>query len=97
MARIVFAIFLLGPPAIRAQILALPSDDFAWVNLRAIAPAIRIELRYATSENIAHRAHTLVSFAKNNGALRLLWIAHRMVAFHNQRLETLRSGTACET
>jgi zinc D-Ala-D-Ala dipeptidase len=56
MARIVFAIFLLGPPAVRAQISALPSDDFAWVNLRVIAPAIRIELRYATSENIAHRA-----------------------------------------
>src|SRR5438445_13859071 len=56
MARIVFAIFLLGPPVVRAQISALPKNDFAWVNLRAIAPAIRIELRYATSENIAHRA-----------------------------------------
>src|SRR5205823_13708783 len=56
MALIVFATFLLGPPIVRAQISALPSDDFAWVNLRAIAPAIRIELRYATSQNIAHRA-----------------------------------------
>src|SRR5881398_172061 len=56
MALIVFATFLLGPPIVRAQISALPSDDFAWVNLRAISPAIRIELRYATSENIAHRA-----------------------------------------
>ena len=55
MARIVFAVFLLGPPAVRAQISALPTNDFAWVNLRTIAPAIRIELRYATSENIAHR------------------------------------------
>jgi D-alanyl-D-alanine dipeptidase len=55
MARIVFAIFLLGPAVVRAQISALPTNDFAWVNLRTIAPAIRIELRYATSENIAHR------------------------------------------
>src|SRR5438105_6949489 len=55
MARIVLAIFLLGPPVIQAEISALPTDDFAWVNLRTIAPAIRIELRYATSENIAHR------------------------------------------
>src|SRR5437762_13793828 len=55
MARIVFAIFLLGPPVIRAEILALPTDDFAWIDLRTTAPAIRIELRYATSENIAHR------------------------------------------
>ena len=56
MARIVFAICLLGPPAVHAQISALPANDFAWVNLRTIAPAIRVELRYATSENIAHRA-----------------------------------------
>ncbi|PYK44162.1 MAG: peptidase M15 [Verrucomicrobia bacterium] len=55
MARIIFAIFLLGPPVIRAEILALPTDDFAWVNLRTTAPAIRIELRYATSQNIAQR------------------------------------------
>ena len=56
MARIIFAIFLLGPPVVRAQISALPTDDFEWVNLRTIAPTIRIELRYATSQNIAHRA-----------------------------------------
>lgn len=56
MARIVLAIFLLGPPIVRAQISAVPADDFAWVNLRAITPSIRIELRYATSQNIAHRA-----------------------------------------
>jgi D-alanyl-D-alanine dipeptidase len=55
MARIVFAIFLLGPPVVRAQISASPTNDFAWVNLRTIAPAIQIELRYATSANIAHR------------------------------------------
>jgi zinc D-Ala-D-Ala dipeptidase len=55
MARVVFAVFLLGPPVVRAQISALPTNDFAWVDLRTIAPAIRIELRYATSNNIAHR------------------------------------------
>jgi D-alanyl-D-alanine dipeptidase len=55
MARIVFAIFLLGPPVVQAQISAPPTNDFAWVNLQTIAPAIRIELRYATSANIAHR------------------------------------------
>jgi zinc D-Ala-D-Ala dipeptidase len=55
MTRIVFAIVLLGVPSVRAQITALPASDLAWVNLRAIAPTIRIELRYATSNNIAHR------------------------------------------
>src|SRR5437764_1191581 len=55
MALIVFATFLLGPPVVPAQIPALPTSDFAWVDLTTIAPAIRIELRYATSENIAHR------------------------------------------
>src|SRR5437762_8507554 len=55
MALIVFATFFLGPPVVPAQISALPTSDFAWVDLTTIAPAIRIELRYATSENIAHR------------------------------------------
>src|SRR2546421_5224082 len=55
MALIIFATFLLGPPVLSAQISALPTSDFAWVDLTTIAPAIRIELRYATSENIAHR------------------------------------------
>jgi D-alanyl-D-alanine dipeptidase len=55
MARIVFAILLLGAPSVRAQISALPANDFDWVNLRATAPTIRIELRYASSNNIAHR------------------------------------------
>ena len=55
MALIVFATFLLSPPIVRAQISVLPTSDFAWVDLTTIAPTIRIELRYATSENIAHR------------------------------------------
>src|SRR5437773_12575534 len=54
MALIVFATFFLGPPVVPAQISALPTSDFAWVDLTTIAPAIRIELRYGTSENIAH-------------------------------------------
>src|SRR5437762_6902354 len=49
MALVVFATFLLGPPIVRAQISALPTSDHAWVDLTTIAPAIRIELRYATS------------------------------------------------
>ena len=36
--------------AVRADV-----DDFQMVNLRSFAPTIVIELRYATSENIAHR------------------------------------------
>src|SRR5437762_12910072 len=55
MVLIVFATFLLEPPVVPAQISALPTSDFAWVDLTTIATAIRIELRYATSENIAHR------------------------------------------
>jgi D-alanyl-D-alanine dipeptidase len=55
MARSVFAMFVLAVPPVRAQIATLPASDFAWVNLRTIAPTIRIELRYASSNNIAHR------------------------------------------
>src|SRR5437016_10605755 len=89
MARIVFAIFLLGPPAVRAQISALPSDDFAWVNLRAIAPAIRIELRYATSQNIAHRAlypSGMQPFVRAGVARRLI-TAQAILRRYNRGLE----------
>ena len=55
MALIVFAIFLLGPPTGRCANAAPPTSDFASVNLATLLPAIRIELRYATSENIARR------------------------------------------
>ena len=55
MTRIVFAIVLLGAASVRAQITVLPANDLAWVNLRAIAPTIQIELRYATSNNLVHR------------------------------------------
>ena len=54
MVRIVFAILLLGAPLAAAGTAAPSTNDLAWVNLRDIAPTIRIELRYATSKNIAH-------------------------------------------
>jgi D-alanyl-D-alanine dipeptidase len=50
----ILAILLLGAPPANAATTTLPESDFAWVNLRNIAPAIRIELRYATAKNIAH-------------------------------------------
>ena len=53
MVRIVFAILLLGAPLAAAGTAAPSTNDFEWVNLRDIAPNIRIELRYATSKNIA--------------------------------------------
>lgn len=55
-ARILVALLLLGASLARAGTVSLPEDDFAWVNIREIAPTIRIELRYATSKNIAHNA-----------------------------------------
>lgn len=54
MRRVALAILLLAPPLAGAGTVAVPIDDFDWVNLHDIAPTIRIELRYATSKNIAH-------------------------------------------
>lgn len=54
MLRTVFAIVLLGAPLAVAGTEPASTNDLAWVNLRDIAPTIRIELRYATSRNIAH-------------------------------------------
>jgi zinc D-Ala-D-Ala dipeptidase len=54
--RILFVILLLGAPLEAAETAAPSTNDLAWVNLRDIAPTIRIELRYATSRNIAHNA-----------------------------------------
>jgi len=54
MVRIVFAILLLGAPLAAAGTDAPSTNDFEWVNLHDLAPTIRIELRYATSKNIAH-------------------------------------------
>jgi zinc D-Ala-D-Ala dipeptidase len=54
--RIALAILLVDAPLANAGTALLPEDDFAWVNVRDIAPAIRIELRYATAKNIAHTA-----------------------------------------
>jgi zinc D-Ala-D-Ala dipeptidase len=52
--HIAFAILVISAPLANAGPAVLPADDFAWVNVRDIAPTIRIELRYATSKNIAH-------------------------------------------
>jgi D-alanyl-D-alanine dipeptidase len=54
MVRIVSAILLLIAPVASAGTAASSTNDFEWVNLRDIAPTIRVELRYATSKNIAH-------------------------------------------
>jgi zinc D-Ala-D-Ala dipeptidase len=54
MVRILFATLLLGAPLAAAGTEAPSTNDFEWVNLRDIAPTIRVELRYATSKNIAH-------------------------------------------
>ena len=56
MVCIVFAILLLGAQLAAAGTTAPSTNDLAWVNLRDIAPTIRIELRYATARNIAHSA-----------------------------------------
>ena len=53
MVRIVVAILLFGSPPADAATAAPSTNDFEWVNLRDIAPTIRIELRYASSKNIA--------------------------------------------
>jgi len=53
MVRLVFAILLLGAPLATAGNCSALDEDLEWVNLRDIAPNIRIELRYATSKNIA--------------------------------------------
>jgi D-alanyl-D-alanine dipeptidase len=55
MGRIAFAILVLGAPFAHAGTAPLPENDFEWVNVRDIAPTIRIDLRYATSRNIAGR------------------------------------------
>ena len=54
MLRTVFVILVLGAPLAVAGTEAPSTNDLAWVNLRNVAPTIRVELRYATSRNIAH-------------------------------------------
>jgi D-alanyl-D-alanine dipeptidase len=55
MVGIVLAILLLGAPLAVAGT-GPSTNDVEWVNLHDIAPTIRIELRYATSKNVAHSA-----------------------------------------
>jgi D-alanyl-D-alanine dipeptidase len=52
--RIVFAILLFGASLADAGTAALSTNDFDWVNLHDFVPTMRVELRYATSKNIAH-------------------------------------------
>ena len=51
--RLVFALPLIGVRLAAAGTEAAAVNDLEWVNLRDMAPTIRIELRYATSKNIA--------------------------------------------
>ena len=56
MALIVFATFLLGPPIVqRANFGAPPQAISRGLISQPLRRPFRIELRYATSENIAHR------------------------------------------
>ena len=55
MIRFFVAFLAFGASSALAQDNDIPRDDFAWVNIRDVAPTIVIELRYATSNNIAHR------------------------------------------
>jgi zinc D-Ala-D-Ala dipeptidase len=55
MIRFFLAGLAFSASSVLAQDNGILRDDFAWVNIRDIAPTIPIELRYATSDNIAHR------------------------------------------
>ena len=53
MIKSILAILILSISTAWAQTSVI--DDRQWVNIRTVAPAIAIELRYACSNNIAHR------------------------------------------
>ncbi|MDQ2867993.1 MAG: M15 family metallopeptidase [Verrucomicrobiota bacterium] len=53
---LIFLFFLSLAYPLCAQPTPVPSDDFAMVNIRDVAPSIVIELRYATNNNIAGHA-----------------------------------------
>src|SRR5438874_3278511 len=55
MIRFFVAVLAFSASSTLAQDNGILRDDFAWVNIRDVAPTIAIELRYATSNNIAHR------------------------------------------
>jgi len=55
MIRFFLAGLALSASSVLGQDNGILRDDFAWVNIRDIEPTIAIELRYATSNNIAHR------------------------------------------
>lgn len=55
MRRLVAALLFSAATLLGAQIVELPADDFTWVNLRTADPSLSFDLRYATSNNIAHQ------------------------------------------
>jgi len=55
MIRFSIAVLAFTASSILAQDNGILGDDLGWVNIRDVAPTIAIELRYATSNNIAHR------------------------------------------
>ena len=55
MIRFFLACLAFSASSALAQNNGILPDDFQWVNIRDVAPTIAIELRYATSNNIAHR------------------------------------------
>ncbi|MEY2491623.1 MAG: zinc D-Ala-D-Ala dipeptidase [Verrucomicrobiota bacterium] len=55
MVRSILAVFMLTISTAWAQESVAALDDLQWVNIRTVAPTIAIELRYARSNNIAHR------------------------------------------
>lgn len=61
-----------------AQPTPVPADDFAMVNLRDVAPSIVIELRYATTNNIAGRA----IYPANAQPWLRAGVARRLIAAH---------------
>ena len=55
MIRFFVAVLAFSASSTLAQDNGIVGDDLGWVNIRDVAPTIVVELRYATSNNIAHR------------------------------------------
>ena len=89
MVRIVSAILLVGARLVAAGTAAPSTNDLAWVNLRDIAPTIRIELRYATSRNIARSPLYPCGMQPmvRGGVARCLIAAEKTVRRYNCRLK----------
>ncbi|HEY2102266.1 MAG TPA: M15 family metallopeptidase [Chthoniobacterales bacterium] len=55
MIRSILAVLIFTATTAWAQKSILEIDDLQWVNIRSVAPTIAIELRYGSSNNVAHR------------------------------------------